>query len=212
VASSGEVWVTEPGRQQLEVLRIEGKDCPRLVPGSTIAVPDGPESLVVDGTRGRAYSHSWKGRTFAIDLASRKLVASWSNGCRGSRGIALDERRGWLFSGCAEGKATVIDLATRKMLATADTGPDVDSIAYVTAASAQQAAAGHLYVPAGGSAQLWILRVGPDGKLSVLGKVPTAPDAHTVAVVPATRGAPSLFVGTPRHGAVLRVTDPFATP
>jgi len=211
VAAAGPVWVTEPARQQVEVLRVEGRDAPRLVPGSTIAVPDGPESLVVDGGRGRAYTHSWKGRTFAIDLASRKLVASWSNGCRGSRGIALDDRRGWLFSGCAEGKATVVDLATGKITATAGTGPDVDSIAYLAAGPDQQAA-GHLYVPAGGSAQLWILQVRADGTLTTLGKVPTAPDAHTVAVVPATRGAPSLFIGTPRHGAVLRATDPFATP
>jgi len=208
VAAAREVWVSEPARKQLEVLRIEGKDSPRLLSAGTISVPDGPESLVIDGTRGKAYSHTWKDRSFAIDLTTRKLVASWSNGCRASRGIALDEARGLLFTGCGEGKVTVADLTTSKVVATAETGPDVDSIGYV--AEKEAGHGGHLYVPAGGSAELWIFAVARGGALTLLGKVPTGPDAHTVAVVPGTHA--SLFVGMPEHGAVLRVTDLFAAP
>jgi len=40
----------------------------------------------------------------------------------------------------------------------------------------------------------------------LLGKVPTAADAHTAAFDPATN---SVFVGTPGHGAVLVIRDPF---
>jgi hypothetical protein len=40
----------------------------------------------------------------------------------------------------------------------------------------------------------------------LLGKVATAPDAHTAAFDAATR---SVFVGTPEHGAVLVIHDPF---
>jgi hypothetical protein len=206
VAAAREVWVSEPARKQLEVLRVEGKDSPRLVSAATISVADGPESLVIDATRGKAYSHTWKNHTFAVDLTTRKVVATWSNGCRASRGIALDEGRGLLFTGCAEGKVTVVNLTTSKVVATADTGPDVDSIGY--AAGRDAAHAGHLYVPAGGSAELWSFAVAPGGALTLLGKVPTGPDAHTVAVVPGA--PPSLFVGTPDHGAVLRVSDLFA--
>jgi len=199
VPGAREVWVTEPSRRQIEVLRVEAGAVPKLTPVATIAVPDGPESLVFDAARGRAYAHAWKGETFAVDLHARKVVARWPNGCRGSRGIALDGARGLLFSGCAEGRATVVDLATSKVVASAPTGPDVDSIGYA-------APLGHLYVPAGGDAQLSIFGVGARGTLAPLGKLPTAPDAHTVAFDPASR---SIFVGTPAHGAVLVARDGF---
>jgi hypothetical protein len=88
---------------------------------------------------------------------------------------------------------------TEKVLSTADTGSDVDSIGY-------SPSLGHLYVPGGGSADLSILNVPPDGKLALLGKVPTAADAHTVAFDPQTN---CVFVGTPEHGAVLVIRDPF---
>jgi DNA-binding beta-propeller fold protein YncE len=164
-----------------------------------VSVPDGPESLVIDAARGRAYSHTWANETLAIDLKTRKVVSTWRNGCRGSRGIALDQKRGLLFAGCAEGKATVVDLATGELVSSAPAGPEVDSIGY-------SASLGHLYVPAGGSGELWIYGVPSDGKLALLGKVSTASDAHTVAFDP---GSNAIFVGTPDHGAVLVIRDAF---
>jgi DNA-binding beta-propeller fold protein YncE len=199
VSPTDEIWVTEPARKQIEVLRIDAKTDAGIAHVANIAVPDGPESLVIDPGRGRAYSHTWADQSYAIDLKTRKVVATWRNGCRKSRGIALDGGRGLLFAGCAEGKATVVDLAMGKVLSTADTGTDVDSIGY-------NASLGHLYVPGGGSADLSILNVGADGKLTLLGKVPTAADAHTAAFDPATR---RIFVGAPEHGAVIIVPDPF---
>jgi DNA-binding beta-propeller fold protein YncE len=199
VRPTGEIWVTEPARKQIEILRVDEKAAGGLAHVANIAVPDGPESLVIDGDRGRAYSHTWAGPSFAIDLKARRVVSTWRNGCRQSRGIALDVRRGWLFTGCAEGQATVVDLATRQVLSTAETGTGVDSIGY-------GATLGHLYVPGGGSADLSMLNVGPRGQLSLLGKVATAPDAHTAAFDPATN---SVFVGTPEHGVVLVIRDPF---
>jgi DNA-binding beta-propeller fold protein YncE len=200
VPLTGEVWVTEPARKQIEVLRIEVKTESGIVHVANIAVPDGPESLAIDRDRGRAYSHTWSDQSYAIDLRARKVLSTWGNGCRQSRGIALDAKRGFLFAGCAEGKATVVDLASGKLLATAETGSDVDSIGY-------SVTLGHLYVPGGGSADLSILNVASDGKLTLLGKVPTAADAHTAAFDPATN---AVFVGAPEHGAVLVVRDPFA--
>src|SRR3569623_102451 len=207
LAKPHEVWVTEPARKQIEVLMVQGRETPRLAPAAAIPVSDGPESLVIDAARGKAYSHTWKDHSFALDLASRKVVATWVNGCRGARGIALDERRGLLFTACADGQVTVVELATHRIVSTAGPGPDVDSIG--NAPGNGVAGAGHLYVPAGGSAELWILDVTPAGALTVLGKVPTAADAPTVAVDPVS-GA--LFVGPPGRGAVLRIVDPFSGP
>jgi DNA-binding beta-propeller fold protein YncE len=197
VPSTREVLVTEPSRKQIEVFRFTGGTT--LTHVANIAVPDGPESLVIDARRRRAYSHTWTDKTFAIDLQTQKLLTTWSNGCGQSRGIALDEKNGLLFSGCAAGKVTVVELRTSTIVATADTGADVDSIAFAPTL-------GHLYVPGGGSADLTIFSVSPTGKLTWLGKVPTAPDAHTVAFDPATR---NLFVGAPAHGTVLVIYDPY---
>ena len=58
-----------------------------------------PESLVIDPSRKRAYAHLWKGATVAIDIPSRAIVATWPNGCSGSRGIDIDEKRGFVFVG-----------------------------------------------------------------------------------------------------------------
>ena len=197
VPSTRDVWVTEPSRKQIEVFRFAGGTT--LTHLTNIAVPDGPESLVIDATRRRAYSHTWTDKSFAIDLQAHKVLTSWANGCGQSRGIALDERNGLLFSGCAAGKVTVVDLRTSKVVATADTGADVDRIAFAPTL-------GHLYVPGGRSADLTIFSVSPAGKLTPLGKVPTAPDAHTVAFDPTTR---DLFVGAPEHGTVLVIYDPY---
>ncbi len=174
VEPSGEVWVTEPGRKVIEYFRFRGGDSPELVRGGTIGFADGPESLAIDATRGRAYTHSWRGSTFALDIASHKVVATWSNGCEGARGIALDERRGVLFVGCDEGKAVALDVAhDGRRLGVAETGRGVDIIAY-------SERLGHLYVPGGDSATMTVIAVGAGGELKVLGTVPTASDAHCV--------------------------------
>ncbi|HSS37625.1 MAG TPA: hypothetical protein VLT58_02535 [Polyangia bacterium] len=199
VPSTRQIWVTEPSGKQIEVLRLDEGAHPGLAHLANIAVPDGPESLVVDPQRGRAYSHTWADQTFAIDVKARKVVSTWRNGCRKSRGIALDAKRGFLFAGCAEGKATVVDLASGHVVSTAETGPDVDSIAF-------SSTLGHLYVPSGGRAELSIFEVAGKGKLTLLGRAPTGADAHTAAFDPATS---SVFVGTPEHGVVLVIRDPF---
>jgi DNA-binding beta-propeller fold protein YncE len=194
-----EVWVTEPGSKAIEVFRFDEGLADKLAVEGMITVPGGPESLVIDTLRGRAYTHTWTSKSYAIDIKSRKIAATWKNGCTRARGIALDQRRGLLFAGCAEGRAAVVDVKNGKLLSTAPTGTEVDSIGY-------SASLGHLYVPGGGTADLSMFSVSGDGKLSLLGKVATASDAHTAAFDPVTR---TIFVGTPEHGVVLAIPDPF---
>ena len=177
VEPAGELWVTEPGKKQIERFAL---DKGKLVNRGAIAVPGGPESLVIDATRGRAYTHTWTDATVVIDLAKRKEVARWVNGCKASRGIALDVAH--------EGK----------QLGSATTGKGVDIIAY-------SAALAHLYVPGGDSATLTILGVSAGGKLAVLGSVAVAADSHCVAADDAGHA----YVCDPKRGALLVVTDPY---
>ena len=176
VEPTSEVWVTEPNQKQIEYFKLSKGAAPFLVQVGKIDVPDGPESLVVDATRSRAYTHTWHDRTVAIDLKTHKEVARWPNGCEGLRGIALDEPRAFLFVGCDEGKAATLDVAhAGKVVATVETGgKGVDIIAYSPRLA-------HLYVPGGDSATMAILSVDAKGGLKPLSTVTTAPEAHCVA-------------------------------
>jgi len=201
VTSNGELWVTEPHANQIEVLRIDDAAEGKLSSELTIPVPGGPESLVIDVARKRAYTHTFADQSHAIDLRTHRVVGTWKNGCQKSRGIALDSPRRLLFTGCGEGKVTVVDLAgSNRVVASAPVGAGVDSIAYDPSLH-------HLYVPSGEKAELAIFDVGPGGALSLAGTLPTAADAHTVAFAPATH---TIYVGSPEKGAVLVFRDPAA--
>jgi len=197
VAPTHELWVTEPGRDRIEVFRLSGDNPP--IPGHAgfIAVPGGPESLVVDASNGRAYANLWAGRSIAIDLKTRRIAGRWANGCRGSRGLALDPDRGWLFAGCAEGKVTVMDLARGgRLISSARTGTGVDIIDYNPALR-------HLYVPAATSATLSILAVSGTGRLSVISTLPADRGSHCVVADTHDQA----YVCDPRHGRLIVVLD-----
>jgi hypothetical protein len=197
VAASSEVWVTEPDHEQIEVFTLPDGKAPAHA--AAIAVQGGPESLVIDTQRRRAYTHLWNGATVAIDLTSRTIVAQWQNGCDGSRGIALDERRGFLFAGCAEGKAVVLDVDhDGRQLASLRVGAGVDVIDYNPTLA-------HLYLPGASSATMAIVGVSGSGDLLLLGTAATVPGAHCVAA----DAHGDAWVCDPDHGQLLRMSDPF---
>ncbi len=199
VAATHEVWVTEPGRQAIEMFRVEGNAPPRLTRTGTIPVPDGPESLEIDPVRRRAYVNTWHDATLAIDLGSRAVVGRWKNGCSGSRGLAVDVQRGLVFVGCDEGMAVALDGDHfGRATGHAATGGGVDVIAFAPKLS-------HLYVPGGEDADLTVVGVGKGGALEVLGKVPTARGAHCVAA----DDLGNVYVCDPAQGRLLTFRDPF---
>jgi len=199
VATTDEVWVTEPDHEQIEVFALSTEDPPALTAVSVIPVPGGPESLIIDHTRGRAYTHLWAGQTVAIGITRHTILGRWPNGCTSSRGIALDEQRGFLFVGCAEGRAVVLDLTHEgRQLASLQAGAGVDVISY-------SPTLGHLYLQGAESATLAILGISAAGHLSLLGTIPTVAGAHCVTAD--DRG--NSWVCDPDHGQILRIVDPF---
>jgi hypothetical protein len=199
VEPTREVWVTEPGQKVIEIFRVEGSAPPKLTRTGAIEVPDGPESLEIAPRERRAYTNTWHGETVAIDLEKRGIVARWKNGCKGSRGLAVDAERGLVFVGCDEGVAVALDAAhDGEVLGRASTGGGVDIIAY-------DARLSHLYVPGGDAADLTVVGVTGTGSLDVLGKLPTARDAHCVAAD--DRG--NVYVCDPEKGRLLTFRDPF---
>ena len=199
VAATREAWITEPDDERIEVFSI-GAD-PQHTPAHVafIAAAGGPESLVIDGTRERAYTHLWGGATYAIDVHTRGIVGQWSNGCAASRGIAVDEARGFVFAGCNEGKAVVLDAAhDGAQLSTSSAGAGVDVIDY-------SPTLGHLYLPGADSANMAILGVSATGQLTLLGTRATVSGGHCVAAD--DRG--NAYVCDPDNGELLVVPDSF---
>jgi len=193
-----EMWVTEPDSERFEVFKLENGTPPRATVVTTISVPGGPESLVFDLKRGRAYTHLSSGKTVAIDLGTRTIVATWSNECTEAKGIALDPERGFLFIACEEGRAVVLDVTNGKELGRIDLGGGIDIIAY-------NRDLGHLYVPSGETATVAIMGVSPLGALAQLGTFPTANDSHCVT----SDANGKIYVGDPDHGRLLVFTDPY---
>jgi DNA-binding beta-propeller fold protein YncE len=174
VDATGEVWVTEPDSDVIEVFSIAPGAKPTPVHSTNIAVQGGPESLVIDATRKKAFTHLWHGSSVVIDLATHKPIATWPNGCGGSRGIAIDSKRGFLFAGCAEGRLVVMDIDhDGKQLGSVSAGSGVDVISY-------NANLAHAYVPGSSSATMAFVGVAASGAPTVLGTVPTAHGAHCV--------------------------------
>jgi DNA-binding beta-propeller fold protein YncE len=196
VAPTREIWVTEPDAERIEVFRLP-KNATEPVAAGAIAVPGGPESLIVDPRRQRAYSNLWKGRTVEIDLITRAVGGAWENGCTGSRGLALDDSHGLLFVGCGEGGATALDVSGGgRIRGRVSVGAGVDVIDFDSARS-------HLYVPSGKTATFSILGVSRTGDLRLLTTLPAASGSH--CVVTDHRGG--VYVCDPKAGRLLVYRD-----
>ena len=195
VGATHELWVAEPHEERIEVFSLGTDNAPRAT--GQLRVPGGPESLVIEETGTRAFTHLWNGSTLAIDVRRRSILARWPNGCRGSRGIALDERGGILFAACAEGKLVALDANhDGRKLGSVTTGGGVDVIAY-------NATLRHVYVPAADSAEMTVVSVTAAGELRIDRVVPTVRGAHCVAAD--DRG--HAWVCDPVHGQLLLLGD-----
>lgn len=198
VSATDEVWVTQPGAARIEVFSLPRGGAPKPIHVDFISIPGGPESLIVDNKRGRAYTHLWTDTTLAIDLRTRKIVERWKNGCRGSRGIAIDSVRGFLFAGCDEGKLAVLNLDTGAQLGSALSGAGVDIIAYNSHLA-------HVYLPGEESASMAIIGISAKGAAMVLATVQTDEGAHCAAA----DDRDNAYVCDPNGGRLLVFNDGF---
>jgi hypothetical protein len=197
VQATNELWVTEPSADQVEILTL-GQD-PTAAPAhaAVVAVTNGPESMVIDNKRGRAYTHRWQTTTVAIDVATRAIVAEWQNGCAASRGIALDEERGFLFASCSEGTTSVLDVGNDgKMLSTLARGSGFDVMGYAPKT-------GHLYLAGSSCGCLVTLGVSAQGALSFINRVNAAGSTHCAVADDAGHA----WWCDQDRGSVWRVTD-----
>ena len=197
VAATNEAWVTEPDNDGIEIFALSAADPPVPSHAAFLAIPGGPESLVIDGGARRVYANLWKSSTVVIDLKARQVVQTWPNGCEGSRGLAMDAGRKLLFVGCAEGGADVLGLAHGGAIEDRFRfGAGTDIVAYSPSLH-------HLYVPASKTGRMAVVRVANDGKLSQLGAVTTAQGAHCAVA----DDKDQVWICDPKAGGLLVVRD-----
>ncbi|MGH7436175.1 MAG: YncE family protein, partial [Polyangiaceae bacterium] len=197
VASSGEIWVTEPGTG-LEVLSVSSSGVPTHA--ATVAVSGGPEGIAVDDTRHRVYTDSFLGQTFAVDIPTRAVVETWPNGCSPlSLGVALDEARGFVFVACSGGSVVVLDAAHGgTKLGQLTVKGDLDILSFSSKLN-------HLYVPGGTSAELSVVGVSAAGVPTLLGTAPTAQGSKEVTA----DDEGNAWVADQGGGRLLRIKDTF---
>lgn len=197
VARTHEIWVTEPDKHQIQVLRLTMAPKPMLVPETVIPVAGGPESLEIDNARDRAYSNLWGNKTVVMGLTTHAVLAEWPNTCVRSHGIAIDEMRDQVFVGCSGGKVvTLAPAANGRVIGSAMAGAGVDIISYNQKLH-------HLYVPGARAATLTIFDVSDAGALRPIAVYRTAKGAHCVT----NDAAGHVFVCDPAAGTILEMDD-----
>jgi DNA-binding beta-propeller fold protein YncE len=173
VASQKEVWVTTPRDKSIRIL-----DARTLDEKAKLTFDGNPEGFAVDAKRSRFYTNMEdKDLTLAIDLATRKTVATWKPNCGedGPHGLRVDSSAGQLMVACST-RVEVLDAAhAGEVLSSVDTGDGVDDIDYAPATHL-------LYVGAARAGKLTVASVDSHGKLSVEASVPTHAGARNPAV------------------------------
>jgi len=172
IAATHELWATTPRDKSIAVVSTVTSAA------ATISVPGEPEGYAVDAEHGLFYTNlEDKDKTLTIDVATHKILATWSTGCggEGPRGLAIDVPHHLLFVACVDG-ALVLDLAhDGKQLARLKTGKGVDNIDF-------HAGKRLLYIASRDDATLTIAHIDEQGTTQVVATAHTAKGARNAVV------------------------------
>jgi DNA-binding beta-propeller fold protein YncE len=176
VAHTKEVWVTTPREQTIVVLDVSAPASPKVA--ASFKLEGDPEGYAVDDGRGVFYTNlEDKDRTLRIDVATRRVTATWMPACGedGPKGLAIEPNGQLLMVACAE-HVEVLDAGKDgAILSKLDTGDGVDNIDYLPAKRA-------LYAAAGRAGTLTIAHLDTKGALQRTEAIPTAEGARNAVV------------------------------
>jgi DNA-binding beta-propeller fold protein YncE len=150
----------------------------------------GPEGAASDGAGKIFVNNEGTSTMQVVDEKTWKAVASWPLApCEGPTGIAYDPVNQRVFSGCS-GTSVVTDPATGKVVASIPNGEGVDAFGWDPTEKL-------MYIPAGRSGNVTVVRQdGPDS-YTVVATVETVPGAKTISVDPTTHTA---YLFQPEYG------------
>lgn len=177
VAPAGQVWVTTPREKSIQILDVKDAASPKLV--GKMELDGEPEGYAVDSGRGLVFTNlEDKDRTLAIDVKSRKVVATFEPGCgsAGPRGLAVDAKRGLLLVACTDG-VVALDEHDGARKGRLDTGAGVDNIDYVAGKKL-------VYAAAGRDERLTVAELGDDGSFKPVAQEKVGKGCRVVVATP----------------------------
>lgn len=180
VGATHELWSTTPRDSSLTIVKIASDGAMKV--SGQLHLDGSPEGYAVDDAHGLFFTNDEdKDATLAIDVRTRKIVATYQPKCgkEGPRGLVLDAAHQRLFVACASG-AVVLDLAHQgRELGRVRTGAGVDTI--------DLSPRGELLLASGRTGQLILAKISDSGALTVEHTVPTSDGVRCVAVDPSGR-------------------------
>ena len=194
VARTKEVWTTTPRDRSIVVIDVAAPKAPKVA--GSFELPGDPEGYAVDDAHGVFYTNlEDKDKTLAIDVASRKVKATWEPACgeRGPRGLALDAAGKFLMVACTD-HVEVLDTGDGRIVGKVDTGEGVDNLDYVPKTRT-------LYAAAGRAGTLTVAHLDERGVLTRTVSVATAKGARNAV---ATEGG-TAFIGDGPEGRIVIV-------
>lgn len=176
VPSLKEVWATTPRDKSIVILDVASPSAPKVK--AKIALEGEPEGYAVDDARGLVFTNlEDQDLTLAIDVRTRKVVATWMPHCGedGPKGLALDRGLNFLLVACSDHVISLDAGHEGKLLSRLDTGDGVDNLDYLEPRR-------ELYVGAGKAAKLTVAKLDTGGVLTSLATVPTVTGARNAVV------------------------------
>jgi DNA-binding beta-propeller fold protein YncE len=165
------LWVMDPGSG--EATEIDPRSAKVL---ATVPVGGSLEFAVSDG-RGQLYVNvEDRNEVAVIDTRARKVIARFPlQGCDGPTGIAYDAASREIVSACGGNAVAIVSAPDGRQIARLPIGKGPDGAAF-------DARRNLALVPAGRDGNLTLIRLGSVPK--VVGQVPTAVSARTIALDP----------------------------
>lgn len=172
VKRTKEVWVTTPGDHAIVILDVSKPASPKVA--GTLELDGFPEGYAVDEGHGLFFTNlEDKDRTLRIDVATRKVTATWLPSCgeEGPRGLAIEPGGKWLMVACTDHAEVLAASGDGHIVSKLDTGEGVDNIDYLEGSHA-------LFVAASRAGTLTVAHLGDNGTLQLAALVATAKGAR----------------------------------
>jgi|SRR5215831_2020691 len=201
VAAARELWVTlrvksGDSAPAKSIAIFDTSDAHHLKPKARIPLEHLAEGYAVDNQHGLFYTNIEEaGKTVAIDVHSRKVVATWNPGSTDLQGLALDTARRFLFVACGDYVVSLDAGHDGKVIDSIMTGPGLDNIDYSEDAKL-------LYAAASQAATLTIAEIDDQGKFHLKATVPTVKGARGVI---SAKGETAYLID-PAEGRILKMT------
>jgi DNA-binding beta-propeller fold protein YncE len=188
--TTGEVWVTVPGRDRIDII-----DARATMRVGSVALSGPPEGLTFDGD-GHAYTNTGT-RVATIDVARRVVVAEGDTGCGWAHGFPqADEEYGLVIGGCRDNGGAGVVSSGGDAVAGVEAGGGPAVLAYDPERH-------RLYLRGDPSDTLDVIALCRDGGMSVLASVPIPNAGHASTV----DDVGNVWVIDAVHGGLVRITE-----